>query len=152
MNKFIIVLSLSLCMNIVKGQTNSDQSFTLGRYTDSVKMNRDTTQRMTRKMMIDELGLTKQQRSSIKMIQQNHKAQKEAIMNNDSLSMEQKKIQLKELRKKTENNIDAILTEEQRQKRDELKKQMSTEKMNDPQKTTMQDDEPGYENTTKSVN
>ena len=91
MNKLIIVLLMSCFINITQAQTNSEQSFPLGRHTDSIKMNRDTAQKISRKNIIDELGLTKQQRSSIKLIQQNHKAQKEAIMNNDSLPMEQKK-------------------------------------------------------------
>jgi len=153
MNKLIIVFLSFAFLNIAHAQISRDTAFHLGRATDTLQMSRDKSSKRSKKMMMDELNLTKQQRSSIKLIQQNHKAQRESIMNNDSLTMDQKKVQLKELRKKTENDINSILTDEQRQKRKELKEQMNKDKLNNSNKSSMQEeDDQGYGNTTKPVN
>jgi len=90
----------------------------------------DSTQKISRKEMMDELGLSKEQRVQWKQIQQNNKAQKESIMNNDSLTTEQKKIMLKDLHKQTNNDIDAILSDEQREKMKEIKQEMRDQKAN----------------------
>jgi Spy/CpxP family protein refolding chaperone len=90
----------------------------------------DTTQKISKKEMMDQLNLTKDQRVKWKQIHQNERSQRDAIMANDSLNAEQKKQQLKSLRKDTNQNINAILTEEQRQKLEALKQEMKDDKMN----------------------
>jgi len=95
-----------------------------------VNTNEDSTQKISRKEMMDELGLSKEQRVQWKQIQQNSKAQKESIMNNDSLSTEQKKLMLKDLHKQTNNDINAILSDDQREKMKEIKQEMHDQKAN----------------------
>ncbi len=78
--------------------------------------------------MADELGLSKDQRAQWKQIQQNNRAKKEAIQNNDSLSIDQKKMKLKELRKGTAQSIDAILNNDQKQKFQSIKEEKKAAK------------------------
>jgi Spy/CpxP family protein refolding chaperone len=97
--------------------------------------NADTTQKISKKEMMDQLGLTKDQRVQWKQIHQNERTQRDAIMANDSLNAEQKKQQLKSLRKDTNQNINAILTDEQRQKLQALKQEMKDDRMNNQPNT-----------------
>lgn len=103
-----------------------------------VNNNADSTQKISKKTMMDELGLTKDQRAQLKQIQQSRKAQKDAIANNDSLTTDQKKLQLKELHKQTIKDINAILTDEQREKLKAMRQENKDNKMND-QNNSMQD-------------
>jgi hypothetical protein len=121
MKKIIIILSMLCVVNISFAQIRRDVP---------ENTTTDSTQKISRKEMMDELGLSKDQRVQWKQIQQNNKAQKESIMNNDSLTTEQKKIMLKDLHKQTNNDIDAILSDEQREKMKEIKQEMRDQKAN----------------------
>lgn len=80
----------------------------------------------SRKDMLKELDLTKEQRSKLKEIRRENMAKKEAIENNSQLTEQEKKKQLKDLQQEQAKNIQAILTDEQKEKfkakRQELKK------------------------------
>ena len=121
MKKVIVILLMLCVVNISFAQIRRDVQ---------ENTTTDSTQKISRKEMMDELGLTKEQRVQWKQIQQNNKAQKESIMNNDSLTTEQKKIMLKDLHKQTNNDIDAILSDEQKEKLKEIKQEMRDQKAN----------------------
>jgi len=123
MKKIIVGLLLVAFANTTMAQIRREPS-------TSLNPAADTTQKISKKEMMDELGLTKDQRVQWKQIHQNEKAQRDAIMANDSLNAEQKKQQLKSLRKDTNQNINAILTDEQRQKLQALKQEMKDDKTN----------------------
>ena len=70
---------------------------------------------MDKKEMMRELNLTREQKIKMKEIRQSGKAKKETIDNDDTLTPEQKKEKLKELRKEQLQKVQAILTVEQRE-------------------------------------
>ncbi len=80
----------------------------------------DSTQKVMKragdKNMMGQLDLTADQRQKMKEINQDQKQKAEAIRNNDALSDAQKKEQLKELNKKRQESVNAILTKEQKEK------------------------------------
>ena len=80
---------------------------------DSVetKMNRSD-----RRDLIKDLDLTREQKMKLKEIRQSNKTKKEAIENNSQLSDREKKDQLRSLQKEQAQNIQAILTDEQKAK------------------------------------
>ena len=72
--------------------------------------------RSEKKELLKELDLTKEQKSKLKEIRQDSKAKKEAIENNTRLSETEKKTQLHALQKEQAQKIQAILTDEQKEK------------------------------------
>ena len=75
----------------------------------------------SRKEILKELDLTKEQKVKLKEVNQLMKASKEAIENNMELSEIQKKEKLKVLKKEQMSKIQSILTEEQKIKFRQLK-------------------------------
>ncbi len=71
---------------------------------------------------ITQLNLSEQQKAEIKAIMQNTRTQVQAIRNDSNLSPEAKRSKIKEIRDASKAKIMSILTPEQRQKLDELKK------------------------------
>ena len=71
--------------------------------------------------LMKELGLTKDQLAQIKTIRNDIKPKVEAIKNDTTLSEADKKAKLKELRKATRTQIEAVLTPEQRDKLKQLR-------------------------------
>ena len=69
-----------------------------------------------RKDLLKELNLTREQKIKLKDIRQANMAKKEAIENNSQLSDPEKKTQLRGLQKEQAQNIQAILTDEQKEK------------------------------------
>lgn len=86
--------------------------------TDSAKTEVATVKadKQSRKELMKDLDLTREQRSKMKEIMQANKAAKDAIDNNSQLSEQEKKKQLRELKKDQAQKIQAILTPEQREK------------------------------------
>lgn len=72
--------------------------------------------KQSRKERFRELDLTKEQKGKLKEIMQSGKAAKDEIENNIQLSGDDKKKQLRELKKTQAQKIQAILTPEQREK------------------------------------
>ena len=75
----------------------------------------DTKKDRKREMMKD-LNLTREQQGKMKEIMKSGKSAKETIQNNDQLSDQEKKKQLRELKKNQMEKIQAILTPEQMEK------------------------------------
>lgn len=69
-----------------------------------------------RKDLLKDLDLTREQKIKLKEIRQANMAKKEAIENNSQLSEEEKKKQFRELQKEQAKNVQAILTDEQKEK------------------------------------
>ena len=69
-----------------------------------------------RKDLLKDLDLSREQKGKLKEIRQAGKVKKEAIENNSQLSEDEKKKQLRELQKEQANSIQAILTDEQKEK------------------------------------
>ncbi len=69
-----------------------------------------------RKDLLKELDLTREQNLKLKEIRQANKTKKEAIESNGQLSEDEKKKQFRELQKEQAKAIQAILTDEQKEK------------------------------------
>ena len=69
-----------------------------------------------------ELDLTEEQSAELKLVFQETRKEKKVIKQNDSLSDEEKKSQLKEVRAKMETKLKSTLTDDQFSKYKELKK------------------------------
>ena len=83
------------------------------------------------KGMMKQLNLTPDQKSQMKTVHQDMKQQRESIMNDQSLTADQKKEKMKEFRKSQSEKVNTILTPDQQSKMKELKKQrMKNHKMN----------------------
>jgi Spy/CpxP family protein refolding chaperone len=78
--------------------------------------------------LLSELNLTQDQKDKIKAIQEAQKAKLLPIRKNKSLTLEQKKEQMKPIVKDTMKQIAAILTPEQKAKLKELRKEQKAEK------------------------
>ena len=73
--------------------------------------------------MKNELNLSKDQKVQMKALHQENKQQMEAIKNDASLTPDQKKEKMKELRKSQSAKINSILTPDQQAKRKEIMEQ-----------------------------
>ena len=69
-----------------------------------------------KKDLIKDLDLSKEQKIKLKEIRQAGKARKEGIENNSQLTEPEKKKQLRELQKEQALQVQAILTDEQKEK------------------------------------
>lgn len=118
---FILALTVSTASAMAqierarKVKTTSDTTSTGA----AVTMNDD---KQSRREMIKELNLTKEQKGKFKEMQQNMKAKKEAIENDEKLSDTEKKQKLRELRKEQMKATDNILNDEQREKMKQMRK------------------------------
>jgi Spy/CpxP family protein refolding chaperone len=70
-----------------------------------------------------ELNLSDAQKSQMKTIRENAKTQAQSIKGNTSLSQDQKRDQLKQLHESTRTQMEGVLTAEQKQKLEDMKKQ-----------------------------
>lgn len=83
--------------------------------------------RMNRRDLYQELNLTKDQQDKIKPIQDKQRTEAETVRNNSSLTREQQRDQMMEIRKKYNEQIDALLTPEQKEKLAKLRKEQQEE-------------------------
>jgi periplasmic protein CpxP/Spy len=74
--------------------------------------------------MYKDLNLTKEQQEKVKAIQEKQRTESEAVRNNSAISREQQREQMMEIRKKYSEQIDAILTPEQKEKLKAKQKEM----------------------------
>jgi Spy/CpxP family protein refolding chaperone len=97
----------------------------------SQHMRSDSSHHFQKGKMKDQLNLTADQKSQMKALHQDMKQQREGIMNDQSLTSDQKKEKMKELRKSQSEKMNTILTPDQQAKMKELRKQrMKNHKMN----------------------
>ena len=75
-----------------------------------------------RKEMVKQLHLSKQQKQQMKSFHKSTKQQSEAIKNNTTLTEQQKKSQLAQLKNEKHQKLEAILTPEQKEKMKQMKK------------------------------
>ncbi len=78
-----------------------------------------------------QLNLNADQKTQMKALHQDMKQQRDAVMNDQTLTADQKKQKMKELRKAQSEKMNSILTPDQQAKMKELRKQkMKNHKMN----------------------
>lgn len=78
-----------------------------------------------------QLNLNADQKTQMKALHQDMKQQRDSIMNDQTLTADQKKQKMKELRKAQSEKMNSILTPDQQAKMKELRKQkMKNHKMN----------------------
>jgi len=102
-----------------------------GKNTDSTMGQRKHPHRMhkeQKKAMMKELNLTEDQKSKLKEMNAGNKEKKQAIVNNAQLTEEQKKEQLKSIRKEQAENMNAVLSDEQKAKMKEVRMKMKASK------------------------
>jgi len=92
-----------------------------------------THHRNHKKGMYKALNLTKDQKDKLHQYNKDTKTKADAIKNDQSLSADQKKTQLKSLREENKKNISGVLTDEQKQKMKDMKQH---HKKHSPAKTT----------------
>ena len=96
----------------------------------SQQMRSDSSHHFKRGNMMDQLNLTADQKSQMKALHQDMKQQREGIMNDQSLTADQKKEKMKDLRKSQSEKMNTILTSDQQLKMKEMRKQrMKNHKM-----------------------
>ncbi len=83
--------------------------------------------RMNRRDLYQELNLSKDQQDKIKPIMDKQRTELEAVRNNSSLTREQQRDQMMEIRKKYNEQIDVLLTPEQKEKLAKLRKEQQEE-------------------------
>lgn len=97
----------------------------------SQQMPSDSSHHLKRANMMEQLNLTADQKSQMKTLHQDMKQQREGIMNDQSLTADQKKEKMKDLRKSQSEKMNTILTPDQQSKMKEIRKQrMKNHKMN----------------------
>ena len=97
----------------------------------SQQMRSDSSRHFQKGKMQDQLNLTADQKSQMKTLHQDMKQQREGIMNDQSLTADQKKEKMKDLRKSQSEKMNTILTPDQQSKMKEMRKQrMKNHKMN----------------------
>lgn len=89
----------------VKRNTNPSQS-----------MQSDSSHKMRQGNMMKDLNLTTQQKAQLKESQQAMKQQRDAIKNDATLTQDQKKAKMQDLRKTQQDKLNSILTPEQKAK------------------------------------
>jgi hypothetical protein len=77
---------------------------------------------ISKKQIIRELNLTKEQRSKLKELKQDAKAKKEIVNSNDKLTVDEKKLKLKELHLEREKTLLNVLNKDQKVKYMKMKK------------------------------
>ena len=76
----------------------------------------DAVDNMNKKRMMRELNLTREQKIKFKEFRQSNKAKREAISNDEKMTADQKEASLKALKREQTQNIQTILTAEQKAK------------------------------------
>jgi Spy/CpxP family protein refolding chaperone len=70
-----------------------------------------------------ELGLSQEQKDQMRQIREEQRAKMEAVRNDESLTPEQRREKMRELRRETRSRVDGVLTEEQKAKLKEFRKE-----------------------------
>ncbi len=121
------ILTLIICACIFTASVNAQVKMADNVNTKDRAYHKNKAQK---KAMMKELHLSTQQKAQMKQMHKSMKPQKQAIMNNASLTPEQKKSQLRQLRMEQKNKMGSILTPAQKAKwiaeRKNGRKKMST--------------------------
>jgi Spy/CpxP family protein refolding chaperone len=97
----------------------------------SQKVQSDSTHHFKRGQMMNDLNLSPDQKTQLKALHESSMQQREAIKNDATLSPEQKKEKMKDLRKSQSEKMNSILTPDQQAKRKAfMEKRKENRKMN----------------------
>lgn len=83
---------------------------------DSTQKNKDHGDKLSKKEALKELNMTEEQKGKVKEIMKANKAAKKAIEDDSSLSAEQKKAKIKQLRLSQMQKLKTVLSPEQIEK------------------------------------
>ena len=75
-----------------------------------------------------DLGLSQEQKDQMKQIREQQRAKRDAIRDDDSLSPEQRRAKMRELRKENRTQIGSVLTPEQKAKLKQARKERRAER------------------------
>ena len=89
----------------------------------SQKIQKDSTHKKRDSKMMKDLNLTEAQKAQMKESHQNIAQQREAVKNDASLTQEQKKAKMKEMRQSQQEKMNSILTPDQKVKMEAHKKE-----------------------------
>lgn len=106
----------------VQRKTTGDNKVTTAAEEDQRKTSTELSNIGSKLKLVRELNLTADQKLRLKEIKQANKARKDEIMNNETLSENQKQERLKEIKISSASKFRGILTEEQRLKFKELRR------------------------------
>jgi len=114
---------IGIALLVMSGLTSAAQiQRTVKQRNDSTAIEpADSKKKDSRKEMLKELDLTKEQKAKLREINQSMKASKEAIENDTTLSETERKEKLKTHRREHAAKVQAILTDEQKIKFRQLK-------------------------------
>ena len=120
-NKYMktYVFGLVLLLGTVSASAQIERKSTLSKNDTTnvvIGNSADNTKKEKKRDMVKDLNLTREQQGKMKEIMKSGKAAKAAIQNNDQLSDQDKKKQLRELKKAQAQKIQVILTPEQLEK------------------------------------
>jgi Spy/CpxP family protein refolding chaperone len=123
---FISLLLFSSLLSLAQVERKPSPS----KQTDSVVHDpgRNKMDRSEKKELLKELDLTKEQKIKLKEIRQENKSKKEMIENDNQLSETEKKSRLHTLQKEQAQKIQAILTDEQKEKLKAMRQEAMKEK------------------------
>ena len=97
----------------------------------SQRVQSDSARQHYRGHIMDQLNLTPDQISKMKLLRQSNNQERDAINNDASLTQDQKYEKMKELRKSQSDNMNSILTPDQQAKRNAyIQKMRADRKMN----------------------
>ena len=86
------------------------------------RMQKEESMRKHQPAMMSELNLTPDQQAKMKQLREDNRTKMEAIQNNTSLGDDQKQEQMKSLRIEQRKSMEAVLTDEQKTKWKEVRK------------------------------
>jgi Spy/CpxP family protein refolding chaperone len=107
--------------------TQSSTTTTTTTTKKSTKAERKAARKERHEKMANELGLTADQKTQMKAIQQDQRKQMKAVKDDSSLSQDQKAAKFKEIHKAGMEKRDALLTPEQRDKMQHLRDEHEAE-------------------------
>ncbi len=129
MKKIIVLLVISLMVQfaIAQVKTNTDKAFSKNGSGTEHKRHHKMGRHDKREIM-KQLNLSAEQKAKLKELNGANKEKRQAIMNDSKLTEDQKHEQLKAMHKGEVKNLEAVLTEEQKQQMKELKEKKNVDK------------------------
>jgi hypothetical protein len=119
MKKLIMLWGLMICITVSFAQVQRAKPVSDSLSAKTAHQHGDS---ITKKQMLRELHITKEQRGKLKVFTQANKAKKEAINNDAQLTPEEKEVKLKELHREQGKNVMSVLDDEQKVKLIKMKK------------------------------
>jgi hypothetical protein len=90
---------------------------------DEKETNEGFDKKPNKRQILKELNLTREQKSRLKEIQQDNKSKRDEIMNDGSLTKDQKQDKLKEIRRAEVYDLQGILSDEQKARLKAIRKE-----------------------------